>query len=56
MPNASAFTILVDEPDSGRRLDLFVASSIATCSRAVAAGLIRRGAIRVQGSAKKTRL
>jgi len=53
MPIASAFTILVDEPDSGRRLDLFVASRIAACSRAVAADLIRRGAIRVQGSEKK---
>lgn len=53
MPNASAFTILVDEPDSGRRLDLFVVSRIATCSRAVAAGLIRSGGIRVQGAVKK---
>lgn len=53
MPNASAFTILVDEADSGRRLDLFVASRIAACSRAVATGLIRNGAIRVQGVVKK---
>ncbi|MEE8429982.1 MAG: RluA family pseudouridine synthase [Candidatus Desulfatibia sp.] len=53
MPNASAFTILVDEANSGRRLDLFVASRIAACSRAVATGLIRNGAIRVQGVVKK---
>ncbi len=53
MPNASAFTILVDEADSGRRLDLLVASRIAACSRAVATGLIRNGAIRVQGVVKK---
>jgi 23S rRNA pseudouridine1911/1915/1917 synthase len=53
MPDASAFTILVDEPDSGLRLDLFVASRIAACSRAVASDLIRRGAIKVQGSEKK---
>jgi 23S rRNA pseudouridine1911/1915/1917 synthase len=53
MPDASAFTILVDEPDSGRRLDLLVSSRIAACSRAVASDLIRRGAIKVQGSEKK---
>ena len=53
MHDQSAFTILVKEPDSGKRLDLFVASRISSCSRSIAAGLIHNGQIRVQGAAKK---
>jgi 23S rRNA pseudouridine1911/1915/1917 synthase len=53
MHDQSAFTILVDAPDSGKRLDLLVASRISGCSRSVAASLIRNGKIRVQGDAKK---
>jgi 23S rRNA pseudouridine1911/1915/1917 synthase len=53
MHDPSVFTILVDAPDSGKRLDLLVASRISGCSRSVAASLIRNGKIRVQGDAKK---
>lgn len=53
MHDPSVFTILVDVPDSGKRLDLLVASRISGCSRSVAASLIRNGKIRVQGDAKK---
>ncbi len=53
MHDKSAFKILVEEPDSGKRLDLFVASRISDCSRSVAAILIRNGKIRVLGAAKK---
>ncbi|MBU0698962.1 MAG: RluA family pseudouridine synthase, partial [Proteobacteria bacterium] len=53
MPGESAFTIFVTEAESGRRLDLLIASRIRVCSRAVAAGLIRSGAIQVQGTLKK---
>jgi len=53
MHDKSAFKILVEEPDSGKRLDLFVASRISDCSRSVAAILIRNGKIRVQEAAKK---
>jgi 23S rRNA pseudouridine1911/1915/1917 synthase len=53
MHDPSAFTILVDVSDSGKRLDLLVASRIPGCSRSVAASLIRDGKIRVQGGIKK---
>ncbi|MGD8548276.1 MAG: RluA family pseudouridine synthase [Desulfobacterales bacterium] len=53
MHDPSAFTILVDASDSGKRLDLLVASRISGCSRSVAANLILNGKIRVQGTAKK---
>lgn len=53
MYDQSAFTILVDAPDSGKRLDLLVASRISGCSRSVAASLIRNGKILVQGVEKK---
>jgi 23S rRNA pseudouridine1911/1915/1917 synthase len=53
MHDPSAFTILVDISDSGKRLDLLVASRISGCSRSVAASLIRSGKIRVQGGVKK---
>lgn len=53
MLDQSAFTILVEPPDSGKRLDLFVASRISDCSRSVAVHLIRNGKIKVQGMLKK---
>jgi len=53
MHDQSAFTILVDIPDSGKRLDLLVASRISDCSRSFATSLIRKGVIRVQGAPKK---
>jgi 23S rRNA pseudouridine1911/1915/1917 synthase len=53
MHQKSAFKILVEESDSGKRLDLFVASHISDCSRSAAAILIRNGKIIVQGAEKK---
>jgi len=53
MRDQSSFTILVDMSDSGKRLDLLIASRISDCSRSVATTLIRNGMIRVQGVAKK---
>lgn len=50
---SSAFTILVEGPDSGQRLDLLVSSHISDCSRSAAANLIRAGKIRVQGVTQK---
>ena len=49
----SAFTILVEENDSGKRLDLLVSSRISVCSRSAAARLIRNGKIRVKGIVEK---
>lgn len=53
MRDQSSFTILVDISDSGKRLDLLIASRVSVCSRSVATTLIRNGMIRVQGVAKK---
>jgi 23S rRNA pseudouridine1911/1915/1917 synthase len=53
MHNQSAFTILVEPPDSGKRLDQYIASCISECSRSVATNLIRDGKIRVQGMVRK---
>jgi len=53
MHDQSAFTILVEPPDSGKRLDLYIASNISDCSRSVATHLIRNGKIRVQGMVRK---
>jgi len=53
MPYKSAFTILVNEHESGRRLDVIIASHISNCSRSFSAGLIQRGEILVQGEVKK---
>ncbi len=46
-------TIVVDEPDSGKRLDVLIAARISECSRSLAASLIRNKQIWVQGSPKK---
>ena len=53
MHDQSAFTIIVEPPDSGKRLDLYIASCISDCSRSVATNLIRNGKIRVQGMVRK---
>lgn len=47
------FTIHVNEDNSGKRLDILVASLMPCCSRSFAANLIREGKIQVQGSVKK---
>jgi 23S rRNA pseudouridine1911/1915/1917 synthase len=53
MTDGIAFTILVDETESGQRLDLLVGARLDGCSRALAANLVRSGNIRVQGALKK---
>jgi len=53
MLHRKSFTIRVDVTDSGKRLDLLVASRIEDCSRSFAATLIRDGKIRVLGEEKK---
>jgi len=53
MPEKGTFTILVDKADSGKRLDLIVASHTSNCSRSLSASLIRKGMILVQEAVKK---
>lgn len=53
MHGQNSFKILVETPDSGKRLDLLIASRIFDCSRSFAASLIRKGTVRVHGSKKK---
>jgi 23S rRNA pseudouridine1911/1915/1917 synthase len=53
MLHRKSFTIRVDVTDSGKRLDLLVASRIGDCSRSFAATLIRDGKIRVLDEEKK---
>ena len=53
MQDKNAFTILVEPPDSGKRLDRYIASCISDCSRSIATHLIRNGKIRVQGMVRK---
>ena len=53
MHDRCAFTILVEAPDSGKRLDRLIASRIPECSRSLAANLIREGKIRVQDATQK---
>jgi 23S rRNA pseudouridine1911/1915/1917 synthase len=53
MQDKNAFTILVEPPDSGKRLDRYIASCISDCSRSIATHLIREGKIRVQGMVRK---
>lgn len=48
-----AFTIFVDKPDAGKRLDVAISSNISGCSRSLAASLARNGKIRVKGTEKK---
>jgi 23S rRNA pseudouridine1911/1915/1917 synthase len=53
MPYKGAFTILVNEHESGMRLDVIIASHISDCSRSFSADLIQKGEILVQGEVKK---
>ena len=53
MHNQSVFTVFVDESDTGKRLDVVIASVISDCSRSYAAKLIVEGNIHVQGENKK---
>ncbi|MFO7560125.1 MAG: RluA family pseudouridine synthase [Desulfobacterales bacterium] len=53
MPDEGGFTIKTTEVDSEKRLDSLIADQILCCSRKFAASLIRKGLIRVSGSAKK---
>jgi len=53
MPQPAAFTVLADEFDNGRRLDIVVASHLHACSRSLAASLIAARKIVVDGRAKK---
>jgi 23S rRNA pseudouridine1911/1915/1917 synthase len=53
MHDESAFTIIVEPSDTGKRLDLYIASRISNCSRSIATNLIRNGEIRVQGVVRK---
>ncbi len=47
------FTILINEHDAGKRLDIVVASCISDCSRSLSANLISKGTILVHGMLKK---
>ena len=47
------FSILVPPEDTGKRLDLLVCDHLEACTRSVAANLIRKGLVRVDGLAKK---
>ena len=47
------FTIHVERPDSGKRLDAVVAAHLSDLSRALAATLIRNGAVRVNEEPRK---
>jgi 23S rRNA pseudouridine1911/1915/1917 synthase len=53
MRNQSVLTVFVDESDTGKRLDVVVATVISDCSRSYAAKLIVEGHILVQGENKK---
>jgi len=48
-----AFCIIVEETDAGRRLDTVVAARLSECSRSLAANLINRQHILVDGQSKK---
>ena len=53
MPAGDPFKIIVKESESGRRLDLLVASTIPDYSRSSAASLVNSGKIKVSGHQKK---
>ena len=53
MPQKGAFTILVNEHESGSRLDVIIATHISNSSRSFSASLIRKKEILVQGEVKK---
>ncbi len=53
MPCNGTITFVVNDLDTGKRLDSIVASYKSCCSRSLAASLIRKGIIRVGQSQKK---
>jgi len=53
MPVSSAFTILANESDQGRRLDAVVAAHLPDCSRSLAVNLIANLEILVDNQVKK---
>jgi len=53
MPFNGGFTILADDSDAGRRLDVVVASRLPDCSRSFAATLVTRQHVLVGGRPKK---
>ncbi|MBU1182024.1 MAG: RluA family pseudouridine synthase [Pseudomonadota bacterium] len=53
MPGRKDFTFCVDKSGSGKRLDVVVSSFLPSCSRSLAASLIRKGNILVQDNLKK---
>ena len=53
MPFNGGFTILADDTDDGRRLDVVIASRLSDCSRSLAAALIIKQNILVDGRSKK---
>ncbi|MBT8374889.1 MAG: RluA family pseudouridine synthase [Deltaproteobacteria bacterium] len=53
MQNQSDFTVFVNESQTGKRLDVVVASFISDCSRSYATKLIVDGHIHVEGENKK---
>ncbi|MBW1894888.1 MAG: RluA family pseudouridine synthase, partial [Deltaproteobacteria bacterium] len=53
MPAGDPFKIIVKESESGRRLDLLVASIIPDCPRNSAASLVNNGKIKVSGYQRK---
>ncbi len=53
MKTDSVFSFLVEEPEMGQRLDSIAASRIAGLTRSLAAFLIKKGAVRVEGDARK---
>ncbi len=53
MPGRKDFTICVDKSGSGKRLDIVVSSFLPSCSRSLAASLIRKGNILVHDNLKK---
>jgi 23S rRNA pseudouridine1911/1915/1917 synthase len=50
---SSIFTILVESPDQGKRLDALVSAHLSDLSRSIAAMLIRDGAVRVNETLRK---
>lgn len=53
MQDNHEISILIDEPDDGKRLDVVISSHIPSCSRSYASSLITEGKIRVRDARKK---
>ncbi len=53
MHTKTVFSILINEPDSGKRLDIFLSDIIPTHSRSAVSNLIRNGNILIHGNTPK---